>query len=457
MASYEGKSDKEIIEGSAVDLNLSKDKDFDPTRSVAKRTALGDDTGVNESGLDKFPGASVETGRTGQTGGGTNPMNIAPEHGGSERTNGTSSDAFENVPAGEDKASYEAKTNPGGINVSGKSQEALRTTDAPEDGKPNLGEQVRNLNPSSALLGASIFTLVVFAPSGFYEVIQLIFHYDTIDHQALSIVSVVVAVGATLLAILGLVARWTKSDNLLANSWRLGSVWTAFSIAMTVWTIVIAVQAYDETESKITAAGTERRTMCCGRTNPRTGALVSSICVLIFSTLYGIYELLGLIFLFSFDLLGWFSLLTGILSVVSAILVLVGRSRDDPSALAWGFICTSLEASSSRETAFFTFFRIFGLYFFFVLLPLSWLAYECRELAVLEIHEQDSPAISTRAAFDLEMDTEVRRALSRGDPASDDEDEGVRMKTLRKARTTRRRSRRRRSIVDSSEGSDALR
>jgi len=45
---------------------------------TAKRTTLSDESGVNESGLDKFDGASVEVGRTGQTGGGDNMVSTVP-------------------------------------------------------------------------------------------------------------------------------------------------------------------------------------------------------------------------------------------------------------------------------------------------------------------------------------------------------------------------------------------
>ena len=50
-----------------------------------KTTVTSEESGVNESGLGGFPGASVSVGRTGQTGGGTNPQNIPPEEGGDGR------------------------------------------------------------------------------------------------------------------------------------------------------------------------------------------------------------------------------------------------------------------------------------------------------------------------------------------------------------------------------------
>lgn len=51
---------------------------------------------VNEHAVSGFPGASVSTGRTGQTGGGTNPQLIPPEEGG-EGKHGTSSAIYEDA------------------------------------------------------------------------------------------------------------------------------------------------------------------------------------------------------------------------------------------------------------------------------------------------------------------------------------------------------------------------
>lgn len=51
---------------------------------------------VNEHAVSGFPGASVSTGRTGQTGGGENPQLIPPEEGGEGRA-GTSSAIYEDA------------------------------------------------------------------------------------------------------------------------------------------------------------------------------------------------------------------------------------------------------------------------------------------------------------------------------------------------------------------------
>ncbi|GAA5825555.1 hypothetical protein JCM5353_002338 [Sporobolomyces roseus] len=207
------KSNQQIIDESDAALNTSSDKDFDP-----KRTTLSDESGVNESGLDKFEGASVEVGRTGQTGGGDN-MNIPVEQGGDARTNGSAAKEFDNVPAGE---TQQAKTNPGSINVSGKSQEALRTNDAPADGQPQLGEQT---------------------------------HFDELEHQSLSIVSTITCVGAVVLAILALIGRVTKSTGVLSSTFWLGLCWTTFSIAMTIWGAIVQAQDSAGLEQSITSSG----------------------------------------------------------------------------------------------------------------------------------------------------------------------------------------------------------
>ena len=66
---------------------------------------LSEQSGVNESGLERFPGASVSVGRTGATGGGTNPQNIPPEEGGDSRSQrvGESSERFEGLGGPDDK------------------------------------------------------------------------------------------------------------------------------------------------------------------------------------------------------------------------------------------------------------------------------------------------------------------------------------------------------------------
>nr|UOP57087.1 hypothetical protein [Thecaphora frezii] len=115
---YAGKSDQQIINEQAHDLDFKSDyqqrKSFNP-----RTTVTSEQSGVNESGLDAFPGASVSVGRTGQTGGGTNPQNIPPEEGGDSRSqrDGESSIRFEGIGGPEDKK-YEAfKSNPGGFDA----------------------------------------------------------------------------------------------------------------------------------------------------------------------------------------------------------------------------------------------------------------------------------------------------------------------------------------------------
>lgn len=102
----------------AQDLDFKSDsrlKDsFNP-----KTTVTSEESGVNESGLDKFPGASVSVGRTGQTGGGTNPQNIPPEEGGDDRSQrtGESSIRFEGTGGPGDKKYQALRDNPGGFDA----------------------------------------------------------------------------------------------------------------------------------------------------------------------------------------------------------------------------------------------------------------------------------------------------------------------------------------------------
>ncbi|GAA5828591.1 hypothetical protein JCM11251_000867 [Rhodosporidiobolus azoricus] len=129
---YSNKSDAQIINEQAASLNAKSD-----SRNKAQfdtgRTEMSDTTGVNETGLDEFPGATVEI---------TNNSRIPVEQGGAPRTEGSRPSAFEShVPAGEDEQSWKMKTQPGSINVSGRREEALRSVDAPADEQPQLGEQ----------------------------------------------------------------------------------------------------------------------------------------------------------------------------------------------------------------------------------------------------------------------------------------------------------------------------
>lgn len=92
----------------------TKDK-FQP-----RNTVTSDETGVNEAGVEGFPGAAVYTGQTGQTGGNDN-MIIPPEEGGDDHaeTLGTRAHGFEGSFQGgpEDKLVLEAKQNPGAVDV----------------------------------------------------------------------------------------------------------------------------------------------------------------------------------------------------------------------------------------------------------------------------------------------------------------------------------------------------
>ncbi|BGP28084.1 hypothetical protein JCM10295v2_007071 [Rhodotorula toruloides] len=130
---YSQKSSAQIIEEQAASLNAKEDR-FNKSASYdTHATTTSEESGVNESRLDEFPGAEVHVGRSGYTGGGDN-MGISVEHGGDPRTHGSHAADFDDLPAGEDRKSWLAKTQPGSINVSGQAHEALRTIDASDDG-----------------------------------------------------------------------------------------------------------------------------------------------------------------------------------------------------------------------------------------------------------------------------------------------------------------------------------
>lgn len=59
------------------DLNNKSDPSH-PAKFADRSTALSDESGVTDDNVTmSFPGASVSTGRTGQTGGGTNAVSHA--------------------------------------------------------------------------------------------------------------------------------------------------------------------------------------------------------------------------------------------------------------------------------------------------------------------------------------------------------------------------------------------
>lgn len=113
---YAGKSNEQIIEEQAADLQAKSSSttsdSFNP-----RTTVTSEESNVNESGLESFPGAEVHVGRTGQTGGGTNPQTILPEEGGQESTQGESSARFEGLGGPEDKKRETLANNPGGYDA----------------------------------------------------------------------------------------------------------------------------------------------------------------------------------------------------------------------------------------------------------------------------------------------------------------------------------------------------
>ncbi|PWN45061.1 hypothetical protein IE81DRAFT_298185 [Ceraceosorus guamensis] len=125
---YAGKSNEQIIQEQAASLS-SKDSNFTKDKYNPRNTVLSEQSGVNESGLGEFPGADVQVGRTGQTGGGTNPQLIPPEEGGSSKAQslGQSSDQFESTAGGPEDAAYERlANNPGGFDAAPRGVDQIR-------------------------------------------------------------------------------------------------------------------------------------------------------------------------------------------------------------------------------------------------------------------------------------------------------------------------------------------
>ncbi|GAA5872868.1 hypothetical protein JCM1840_005873 [Sporobolomyces johnsonii] len=111
-------------------------------------------------------------------------------------------------------------------------------------------------SPSSAVLGSSIFLLVVFVPAGFYELTQAIFHFEDLDSKALYIVSIVTALGAVVAAIVALVGRGCRSVMTLKAAYWSGGASTVLAVVSTVWNAVANAKPLDSTESKVVGAGT---------------------------------------------------------------------------------------------------------------------------------------------------------------------------------------------------------
>lgn len=86
------------------------------------------------------------------------------------------------------------------------------------------------------------------------------------------------------------------------------------------------------------------------------------------------------------------------------------------------------------------------MYFFLVLLPLSWLAFEVRGLAVLIFHDI-CPGSEIKRKYDVEMDREVRAVLKEGRDGMDsggEQEERIKMMEMgRKRRKSSRKGKER--------------
>lgn len=135
MSRFENATDAEIIARSEQDLNALARKS-----GTTLESTLADESGVDDEAVRGFPTVAgmpqVTTGRTGQTGGGTNAQIIPPEEGGLGGV-GVTSDVFERA---EDKDAARAKVaseNPGGVNVAGDGSKTR-----PRSGTKRLGARI---------------------------------------------------------------------------------------------------------------------------------------------------------------------------------------------------------------------------------------------------------------------------------------------------------------------------
>ncbi|CAO1618385.1 unnamed protein product [Parajaminaea phylloscopi] len=112
---YAGKSNEQIINENAAALE-SKSSSSTSDSFNPRNTVLSEQSGVNESGVEGFPGADVQVGRTGQTGGGTNPQWLSEAEGGAPGT-GEISSRFEGLGGPEDKKAATLAANPGGYDA----------------------------------------------------------------------------------------------------------------------------------------------------------------------------------------------------------------------------------------------------------------------------------------------------------------------------------------------------
>ncbi|KIS66276.1 uncharacterized protein UMAG_05276 [Mycosarcoma maydis] len=137
---YAEKSDQQIIDEQFRDLDNKSDSRLKNSFN-SKTTVTSEESGINESGLEHFPGASVSVGRTGQTGGGTNPQNIPPDEGGDDRSQrtGESSIRFEGTGGPEDKKFEALRDNPGGFDANPRGVYEAR--------QPNFNEPVPQTEP----------------------------------------------------------------------------------------------------------------------------------------------------------------------------------------------------------------------------------------------------------------------------------------------------------------------
>lgn len=112
---YAGKSDKQIIEENFTDLD-AKSKGPTGDSFNPRTTVLSEQSQLNESGVDKFPGAEVHHGRTGQTGSSLNSRQTLGEADGADPI-GENSDRYEGPGGPEDKKQQTLANNPGGYDA----------------------------------------------------------------------------------------------------------------------------------------------------------------------------------------------------------------------------------------------------------------------------------------------------------------------------------------------------
>ncbi|BGP20818.1 hypothetical protein JCM10213v2_008981 [Rhodosporidiobolus nylandii] len=96
--------------------------------------------------------------------------------------------------------------------------------------------------PSSAVLGASIFSLVICVPVAFYTVVELIWHSKEVDSLGREIVLLCTAVAGTLAAMVALCGRGFRKSGVLQVASVVGALAFVLASVTMVWSCIVQGQ-----------------------------------------------------------------------------------------------------------------------------------------------------------------------------------------------------------------------